>query len=663
VGFTLKITWTSGANACNFQGKSSEKDPKNNKCVNSLQALMHKTHDITMQTGPEIIRHYLATLPKTSGVYRMLDSNGKILYVGKAKNLASRVAYYTQEDKLPLRLRVMVSRTASMEFITTNTESEALLLEANLIRHWKPSYNILLRDDKSFPYILITEEEGFAQIVKHRGAKTRKGTYFGPFASAQDVNEAITTLQKIFQLRPCTDAFFASRKRPCLQYQIKRCSGPCVGKISLPDYQEAVRQARDFLTGKSALVQQRLSSLMEAASNEMDYEKAAAFRDRIKALTHIQAKQHINISTLTDTDIIAAIIENGQCCIQIFFFRNGLNYGNKSYFPLHTEDATPEEALSAFITQFYPTQPPPPVICLSHEIADKAALEEALTTLAQVKVQLQTPKSGDKKRAIELALDNAREALARKTTASAKQQQVLAEVANLFSLPSPPERIEVFDNSHITGKYAVGAMIVAGQEGFIKNSYRRFSITAPAEGATLTGGDDYAMLREVLTRRYSRLKKTAPDYMPGIWPDLIMIDGGAGHLSTALPVMKELGLEHIPLVCIAKGVDRNAGREQFHQENKPVFTLDKDQPVMRYLQILRDEAHRFAIGSHRIKRAKSIRQSTLDDIPGIGATRKKALLNHFGSVEDIKNATLADLMKAPSINSKVAEKVYGFFHG
>ena len=613
-----------------------------------------------MHSGATIIKSYLAQLPKTSGVYRMQDAQGKLLYVGKAKNLASRVAYYTQLSKLPLRLQVMVSHTAAMEFITTATEVDALLLEANMIRHLQPRYNILLRDDKSFPYILLAEDQEYSQIIKHRGPKNRKGTYFGPFASATDVNEAIDTLQKIFQLRPCSDKYFASRKRPCLQYQIKRCSGPCVGKISLEEYRESVNQAREFLTGKSAAVQKRLSNLMEEASDAMDYEKAAIYRDRIKALTHIQSRQNVDLSSLGTMDMIAAVVEGDKSCIQIFFFRNGINHGNKSYFPSHTEDATPEEVLSAFLPQFYQSQPPPQMICLSHHLPDQGAIEQALSSLAQAKVQLVTPKAGEKRKAIEMALANAREALVRKHAAVAKHHKLLTEVASLFAITTPIERIEVYDNSHIAGQYAVGGMIVAGSEGFLKSSYRRFSITTPEHA---TGGDDYAMLREVLTRRYRRLLKDAPNYAPGIWPDLIMIDGGAGHLSTALPVMKELGLEHIPLVCIAKGVDRNAGREQFFREGHEPFTLDKELPVMRYLQILRDEAHRYAIGSHRIKRGKSVRKSELDDVPGIGGARKKALLHHFGSVEEIKKATLADLMKAPSINEKVAKAVMGYFQG
>jgi excinuclease ABC subunit C len=615
----------------------------------------------TIETGASVIKRYLQTLPKTSGVYRMFDAGGKLLYVGKAKNLASRVAYYTKMEKLSRRIQIMVAQTASMEFITTATEAEALLMEANLIRHGQPRYNILLRDDKSFPYILMTADHEFSQIVKHRGPKNRKGTYFGPFASAQDVNEVIATLQKIFRLRPCTDNFFASRKRPCLQYQIKRCSGSCVGKISVEDYEESVKQARDFLTGKSAEVQQRLGILMEHASHAMDYEQAAIFRDRIKALTHIQARQHINLSSLGDMDVIAGVMEHGLCCIQIFFYRGGINYGNKSYFPLHTEGAAVEEVIAAFLGQFYQAKQPPSLICLSHSIEEQAGIEQALSTLGQCKIQIQIPKTGDKRHAVELALENAKEALERKLTASTKQLKILEELTSLLHLPHLPERIEVYDNSHIAGKHAVGAMIVAGQEGFLKNSYRRFSLPAP-EGVMPTGGDDYAMLREVLTRRYSRLRKEAPSYVPGTWPDVIMIDGGAGHLSTAVPVLAELGMGEVPLVCIAKGVDRNAGREQFFMPGKESFTLDKDSPVMRYLQILRDEAHRFAIGSHRTKRSNAIRQSALDAIPGIGSIRKKALLHHFGSVDEIKNATIADLMKVESVNQKVATQIYEFLH-
>lgn len=616
------------------------------------------TQPLSLTAGVTVIRQALQTMPPTPGVYRMLDKNGQPLYVGKAKNLVKRVVSYTHPERINYRIQLMVAHTASMEVITTKTEAEALLLEANLIKHLQPRYNILLKDDKSFPYIALTTDHPFSRVGKHRGKKEAGAEYFGPFASAGDVNEAITQLQKLFGIRPCSDNYFAGRTRPCLQYQIKRCSGPCAGKITEEDYQEQVTQARDFLSGKSQEVQKRLAVLMEKASQAMEYEKAAMYRDRIRALTHIQAKQHINLSSIKDADVVGIYREEELCCIQIFFFRGGQNYGNKSYFPLHTAGSTEEEIISAFIGQFYQGNPPPEKIFLPTNVEAADSLTQMLSTLAGHKVQLAFPKTGESYKAVQLASTQAKEALHRRQVAVSTQQHLLEGVRALFQLPRPIHRIEVYDNSHIMGKHAIGGMIVAGEEGFIKNAYRRFNITEEKK----TGGDDYAMLREVLTRRLTKLLTTCPERMEGIWPDLLLIDGGLGQLNITLEVLSTLQITDIACVAIAKGPERNAGKEQFFLPGQPPFTLSRDDPVMRYLQNLRDEAHRFAIGSHRIRRDKTLTTSLLDTIPGIGAKRKKALLNHFGSVQDIKQAQAEDIAKVEGISKIIAQSIYDYLH-
>ncbi len=616
----------------------------------------------SLEQGITAIRQALQTMPASPGVYRMLDKHNSPLYVGKAKNLAKRIVNYTQPERLSARIRLMVSHTASMEVVTTNTEAEALLLEANLIKRLQPRYNILLKDDKSFPYIALTKGHSFSRVMKHRGKKEGGAEYFGPFASAGDVNETIAHLQKIFRLRPCSDDFFASRKRPCLEYQIKRCSGPCVGKISEEDYRELVKQARDFLSGKSQEVQKRLAIQMEEASQQMEYEKAALIRDRIRALTHIQAKQHINLSSLKDADVIGLYRGGDACCIQIFFFRAGQNYGNKSYFPLHTAESSDAEILSAFIGQFYQAHPPPEKIILSHPIEGVSALEQALATLSHATVRLLFPDSGEAHKAVQAAIANAADALRRKLAGVLSEQKLLQGVQALFAIAKPLKRIEVYDNSHIMGQHAIGGMIVAGEEGFIKQAYRRFNMGEEVATKQRTGGDDYAMLRFMLTRRLTRLLEQAPHYTEGVWPDLLLIDGGAGQLNIALDVLKTLHLSSIPCVGIAKGPERNAGREQFFLPGQAPFTLSRDDPVMRYLQVLRDEAHRYAIGSHRKRRAMALTVSALDAIPGIGAKRKKALLNHFGSVKDIQAAQVEDLAKVEGINKITAETLYATLH-
>ena len=634
--------------------------------------------------GADVIRSYLKQMPSAPGVYRMLDTEGGALYVGKAKNLRNRVANYTTGG-VSQRIARMVSLTASMEIVTTHTEAEALLLEANLIKKLAPRYNILLRDDKSFPFILISGDHDYPRITKHRGAQKAKGDYFGPFATVSAMNEALAVLQKAFLLRPCTDNVFAARTRPCLQYQIKRCSAPCVGYVSKDEYGRLIGQARAFLKGKSREMQDELLVQMQAASEAMDYELAAALRDRVKALTRVQQEQRLQCPSLGDADVIGLHRAGDRTCVQAFFFRAGQNFGNKAYYPSHTQEATTEEIISAFIGQLYQTHMPPKHILISHPVEQQALLEDALALRAGYKVRLQQPQRGDKLSVMQQVVKNAEQALERYLLQNAGQQELLEGVARLFALESPPERIEVYDNSHIMGRHALGAMIVAGREGFIKNAYRQFNYSerssatqAPAERsarrsravggntatgeAVPTGGDDYAMMREMLTRRFARLQKEDPDHMkPGNWPDLLLIDGGAAHLKVVEEVFAELGLD-VPFVCIAKGVDRNAGREWFHMTGNQPFQLPPNDPVLHYLQRLRDEAHRFAIGSHRAKRSKAIRKSELDGVPGIGALRKKALLHHFGSAKAVSEASLAELESVDGINKKTAESLYGYFH-
>ncbi|NWG47022.1 MAG: excinuclease ABC subunit UvrC [Alphaproteobacteria bacterium] len=611
--------------------------------------------------GADVIAGVVRTLPSAPGVYRMLDGNGDVLYVGKARDLKKRVLAYTKLGGHTNRIAAMIAQTASMEIVRTHTEMEALLLEANLIKRLKPRYNIILRDDKSFPYILLTGDHPFAQVVKHRGARSRPGRYFGPFASANAVNRTLNTLQRVFLLRSCSDAVFESRTRPCLLYQIRRCSAPCTGEIDAEGYGRLLAEAESFLAGENKSLQDRLSAEMEAAAEALDFETAASLRDRIRALTAVQAHQGINPSTVTEADVIAAHAEAGQVCVQVFFFRAGQNWGNRAFFPRHEKEAGEAEVLEAFIAQFYDDKPVPRLILLSHALPEQALVGGALGLKAGGKVELQTPARGEKRALVEHALANAREALGRRLSETASQTRLLEGLAEAFGLPAPPRRIEVYDNSHIQGTNALGAMIVAGPEGFEKASYRTFNIRTP----DLAPGDDYGMMREVLTRRLRRLAAQSgddPQAEDPARPDLLLIDGGQGQLNAARAVLDELGLD-IPLVAIAKGPDRNAGRETFFQPGRASFLLPPGSPVLYYLQRLRDEAHRFAIGSHRARRSKAIAASPLDEIAGIGARRKRALLNHFGSARAVQRAGLADLEAVDGISRAIARKVYEHFHG
>jgi excinuclease ABC subunit C len=608
-------------------------------------------------TGVAVIETALETMPPNPGVYRMMDAKGDALYVGKSRNLRKRVASYTQLPRLPERLRRMVSDTAGMEILTTHTEAEALLLEANLIKKLKPRYNILLRDDKSYPWLMLTEDHEFPQIGKHRGAQLRKGSYWGPFASAWSVNQTVQALQRVFLLRACQDTVFANRTRPCLLFQIKRCSAPCVGRISQADYATLVGQAKSFLSGKSGAVQKDLAADMERASANLEFERAAALRDRIRGLSYIQGNDVINPASLTDADVIALHQEAGQSCVQVFFIRGGRNNGNRSFFPTHAKGEDAAEVLAAFIAQFYDDKPAPPLILLSHDPQESGLLAEALSLKAEKKIALLVPKRGEKHDVVLHAQTNAREALERKLAESAGQGKLLAATAALFNLPEPPARIEIYDNSHIMGTSAYGVMVAAGAEGFLKSAYRKFAIKGP-----VTPGDDFAMMREVLHRRFSRAMAENPDRTGPEWPGLVLIDGGLGQFSAASAVMADLGLSEIPLVAIAKGPDRDAGREFFFTADRPPFQLPPRDPVLYFLQRLRDEAHRFAITTHRNARSKKITTSELDDVPGIGAARKRALLNHFGSARGVKNAGLKDLESVTGINSATARAVYAFFH-
>ena len=631
--------------------------------------------------GVAVIEAALRTLPLGPGVYRMADGRGKPLYVGKARSLKKRVASYCKLDRLSPRIRHMVQATATLEVITTHTEVEALLLESNLIKQLKPHYNVLLRDDKSFPYILLTSDTEWPQLLKHRGARNTKGEYFGPFANAGAVNRTLNAVQRAFPLRSCSDAIFGARTRPCLQFQIKRCTAPCVARVDHETYDAIVEEARGFLTGRSAEVQQHFAEEMQAASEALDFETAAQYRDRIRALTQVQAHQDINVEAVGDADVIAAYEDGGTTCVQVFFFRAGQNFGNRTYFPAHAKDQDAGEVLEAFIGQFYTGIRPPKLILVSHMPSEQALVEEALSVRAEHKVTLLKPERGARRKVIEHALANAREALARRMAESASQRRLLEGVAETFRLDGVPERIEVYDNSHVSGTNAVGAMIVAGPEGLIKKAYRKFNIkgeVAPglrrAEGAAQegeavklrgsgpAGGDDYAMLREVLMRRFSRALREDPDRSAGDWPDLVLIDGGAGQLTIAREVMAELGIDDVPLAAISKGPDRNAGREHFHVPGRESFMLPPRDPVLYFLQRLRDEAHRFAIGSHRTRRSNEIGRSLLDEVGGIGRARKKALLHHFGSAAAVARAGLADLEAVAGISKGVAKKIYDHFH-
>jgi excinuclease ABC subunit C len=611
----------------------------------------------SLERGVAIIARHLKSLTSSPGVYRMIGAKGEALYIGKAKNLRRRVVSYTRPDRQPERIRRMIAATATVEFITTHTEAEALLLESNLIKQLKPRYNILMRDDKSFPYILLTDDHQWPRLVKHRGARDKPGEYFGPFASAGAVNRTLNALQRVFPLRSCSDAIFSSRTRPCLQYQIKRCAGPCVGRIPAADYAEIVDEAHDFLSGRSQLLQQKLSRQMERASDRLEYEAAMVFRDRIRALTEIQAHQDINIRNLGAADVIAAFQDGGQTCIQVFFFRAGQNYGNRTYFPSHARDVPPDAVLQAFVGQFYADKSPPRLVLTSHELAENALIEEALGVRAGRRVEVSRPRRGTKRKLVDNARNNAREALGRRLSESAAQRRLLDATAELFGLDAAPQRIEVYDNSHISGSNALGAMIVAGPDGMMKNAYRRFNIKSE-----IAPGDDYAMMREVLHRRFARALREEPERSGGNWPDLVLVDGGPGQLSVARETLADLGIADLPLVGVSKGPDRNAGRERFHIAGRAPFSLKPNDPVLYFLQRLRDEAHRFAIGGHRARRSRAIGASPLDEIAGIGKTRKRALLNHFGSAAGVSGAGLADLEKVAGISGTVARKIYDHFH-
>ncbi len=608
--------------------------------------------------GSEVIKGYLKQLDTSPGVYRMLDASGGVLYVGKARQLRNRVSSYARPSGHSARIGRMISATASMMFLTTRTETEALLLEQNLIKQLKPRYNVLLRDDKSFPSILVTSEHGFPQIKKHRGARREKGQYFGPFASNGAVNRTLAQLQRVFLLRDCSDADFEGRTRACLQYQIKRCSGPCVGHISAKDYRELVDEGLDFLSGKSSDIQQRLALEMRTASEEMAYEKAGAIRDRLAAMAQVQVSQGVNPASVSQADVIALHQEGGQACVQVFFIRANQNWGNRAYYPRTGGSADPAEILEAFMVQFYDNKPPPPLILLSEPVERPDLLEEAFTAKASRKVSVLVPKRGEKKELVVNALRNAREALGRKLAETASQARLLEGLAKAFGLEGPPNRIEIYDNSHIQGAHAVGAMVVAGPEGWVKSSYRKFNI----RGDDLTPGDDFGMMKEVLTRRFSRLTKEDPDRKKGMWPDLLLIDGGAGQVSAVRAVMDTMGVSGIAMVGVAKGVDRDAGKEEFYVSGKRPFALPHRDPVLYFVQRLRDEAHRFAIGTHRAKRSKAIGATPLDGVPGVGAARKRALLAHFGSAKAASRADLADLKAVEGISDKMAETIYAFFH-
>ncbi len=613
--------------------------------------------DDSRPRGYRCIQSYLPTLDNSPGVYRMLDEKGAVLYVGKARNLRKRVSSYARASGHTARIGRMVSATASMMFLTTRTETEALLLEQNLIKQLKPRYNVLLRDDKSFPHIMISRSHPFPRIAKHRGKRSEKGDYFGPFASAGAVNRTLNQLQKVFLLRDCTDAMFQSRTRPCLQYQIARCAGPCAGKISARDYARLVDDAVAFLSGRSSRIQADLAAQMEAASAAMEYERAAALRDRIRALTQVQASQGINPRHVAEADIIALHAEGGQACVQVFFIRAHQSWGNRAYFPRTGSGAEDAEILEGFIGQFYARRPPPRLILLSHPIDNADLMAEALTHKLGRKVVLSVPKRGEKAELVENARRNARESLARKLAETAAQGRLLEGLARAFDLPATPRRVEVYDNSHIQGAHAVGAMIVAGPEGFIKSAYRKFNIKSDK----LTPGDDFAMMREVLSRRFTRLLKEDPERSGENWPDLLLIDGGAGQVSAVAGILRDLGVRDVPLVGVAKGEDRDAGKEEFHIPGRRPFSLPHNDPVLYFIQRLRDESHRFVIGAHRAKRSRAIGANPLDDIPGVGAARKRALLAHFGSSKAVARASLSDLKAVEGVSDRLAETIYNHF--
>jgi len=610
-----------------------------------------------LEAGVAAIREVLKTLPRRPGVYRMQDARGDVLYVGKARVLRNRVTSYTQVNKLPKRLQRMVAQTRSMTIVTTRTEAEALLLEAQLIKRFRPAYNVLLRDDKSFPFILLREDHAFPRVQKHRGARRIKGQYYGPFASAGSVTRTLNALQKLFLLRSCSDSFFENRSRPCLLYQIKRCSAPCVGRIEAAEYDELVGEAKEFLAGKSIGVQTRLSKQMAAAAEKQDYELAAVYRDRLRALTYIQGSQTVHAEGLGDADVFALACKGGTMSIQAFFIRGGQNWGHRAFFPAHTNDVPETEVLSSFLVQFYEDMPPPRRILVDRELPDDELLEEALSERAERRVAIEVPQRGARRKLMEQARRNAEEALDRRLAETTTQTKILRELADTFELGDIPKRIEVYDNSHIMGTNATGAMIVAGPEGFRKNSYRKFNIKSAQTD------DDFGMMKEVLERRFARLEKEDPDRQSGEWPDLVLIDGGKGQLNAVCEIMEDAGVHDVPVVGVAKGPHHGReGREVFHLPGGREITLPPNSALLFYLQRLRDEAHRFAIGTHRAKRAKSLTTSTLDDVPGIGPNRKRALLMHFGTARAVKGAALDDLEKAPGISSAMARQLYDYFH-
>ncbi|MCS0501490.1 excinuclease ABC subunit UvrC [Ancylobacter mangrovi] len=640
----------------------------------------------SVATGRAAIQRAIKHAPNGPGVYRMLGPDGTVLYVGKAKSIRKRIVAYTRPAGLTARIMRMVAATAEMEFVSTQTETEALLLEANLIKQLRPRFNVLLRDDKSFPYILITRDHDAPQITKHRGARNRPGDYYGPFASVWAVNRTINALQKAFLVRSCSDSFYESRTRPCLLFQIKRCAGPCTGEVSHEQYADYVREARDFLSGKSRAVKEQLAHEMEDASEALEFERAAALRDRLAALSAVQGTQGINPRSVEEADVFALHQEGGATCVQVFFFRTGQNWGNHALYPRADRTLGPAEVLESFLAQFYEDKPCPRLILLSHDVAERELLEEALATRAGHRVEISVPRRGEKRELVEHALQNAREALGRKLAESASQARLLGELARAFELKQAPGRIEVYDNSHIMGTNAVGGMIVAGPEGFAKSQYRKFNI----KSADLAPGDDYGMMREVLTRRFSRLLRENPRAEPtpvaadgdgagagaalaereeGVaeaastaWPDLLLIDGGPGQLKAASETLAALGITDVPLVGVAKGPDRDAGRETFYRQGHEPFRLEPRDPVLYFVQRLRDEAHRFAIGSHRARRTREIGRSGLQEIAGVGPTRKRALLHHFGTLKAIERASLADLEGVPGVNAATARAVYDFFH-
>ncbi|MBB4301158.1 excinuclease ABC subunit C [Rhodobium orientis] len=624
-----------------------------------------------VRRGVEVIADFVKRLPNAPGVYRMINGDGDVLYVGKARNLKKRVTSYTKLAGQSNRIARMIQATVTMEFVTTRTETEALLLEANLIKRLRPRFNVLLRDDKSFPYILLTGDHDAAQIVKHRGAQKRKGRYFGPFASAGAVNRTINALQKAFLIRSCSDAVYDSRTRPCLLYQIKRCAGPCTGEIDAEGYERLVKEATAFLSGKSKAVKAELACAMEAASDRLDFEQAAVYRDRLAALSHVQSHQGINPQTVSEADVFALHQEGGQTAIEVFFFRTGQNWGNRCYYPKADKTLEADAVLESFLAQFYDDKPCPKQILLSHDFAERELLAAALTEKTGRKVEISVPQRGEKKELVEHAHANAREALGRRLAESSSQARLLEGVGEVFGLDAMPRRIEVYDNSHIMGTNAVGGMIVAGPEGFVKGQYRKFNI----KSTDITPGDDFGMMREVMTRRFSRLLKEAGPRggdgngdgeedrdTVGAWPDLVLIDGGRGQLNAVRETLAELGIEDLPLVGVAKGPERNAGRETFYLPERDSFMLPTRDPVLYFIQRLRDEAHRFAIGSHRARRKKDLTKNPLDEIRGVGPGRKRALLRHFGTAKAVSRAGIDDLRSVPGISESIAQIVYDFFH-